>query len=84
MPGEVKGGGGEAGRTGWSSPPPRVPPSPLHRLARALRRVAGMPDYEQYVEHLRACHPDRPVPDRAEFFRDFVEQRYRGGGGRCC
>jgi uncharacterized short protein YbdD (DUF466 family) len=82
---EGKGGGGEAGRTsGTSYPPPRLPPSRLGRLAAAIRRIAGMPDYERYVQHLRACHPDRPIPDRADFFLDFVEQRYRGGGGRCC
>ena len=97
MPGErtdrgrkEDGTGTEWGRKGRGPSPfrPGSVPSPstslVGRLIRALRRIAGMPDYDRYVEHLRACHPDRPIPDRAEFFRDFVEQRYRGGGGRCC
>jgi uncharacterized short protein YbdD (DUF466 family) len=54
------------------------------RLLSLLRRLAGMPDYDAYVEHLRRCHPERPVPSRREFFDEFVEQRYGGVGSRCC
>jgi uncharacterized short protein YbdD (DUF466 family) len=43
-----------------------------------------VPDYDTYVAHLRAHHPERPVPSYAEFFRERQEARYRGGGGRCC
>jgi uncharacterized short protein YbdD (DUF466 family) len=48
------------------------------------RRLIGVPDYDTYVAHLRAHHPERPVPDYAEFFRERQQARYRGGGGRCC
>jgi uncharacterized short protein YbdD (DUF466 family) len=48
------------------------------------RRLIGVPDYDTYVAHLRAYHPERPVPSYAEFFRERQEARYRGGGGRCC
>ncbi len=62
--------------------------SPLARLGQSLRevlyRIAGMPDYEGYLEHWRRCHPDRPVPGRAEFFERYLESRYGGGVGRCC
>ena len=48
------------------------------------RRILGVPDYEAYVEHLRAHHPEAPIPTYAAFFAERQSARYRGGGGRCC
>lgn len=48
------------------------------------RRLIGVPDYDVYVAHLRAHHPERRVPTYAEFFDERQQARYRGGGGRCC
>ncbi len=56
----------------------------VSRLLRALRRIAGMPDYAAHLEHLRRCHPDRPVPTQREFYEAFVEARYADGPTRCC
>ncbi len=56
----------------------------FRRLIGALRRVAGMPDYDAYLAHLRACHPERPVPTRREFFDQYVTARYGDGPTRCC
>ncbi|HEU4665373.1 MAG TPA: YbdD/YjiX family protein [Dokdonella sp.] len=53
-------------------------------LVRLCRRLIGVPDYDTYVAHLRAHHPERPVPTYAEFFNERQQARYRGGGGRCC
>ena len=53
-------------------------------LAALVRRIAGMPDYEAHVEHLRTAHPDRPLPTRREYFERFVSERYSGTGTRCC
>ena len=57
-------------------------------LARALgnvvRRVAGMPDYEAYVAHLRCCHPGCRVPSEREYYEDYVATRYGDGPTRCC
>lgn len=50
----------------------------------ALRRIAGMPDYEAFVAHLRACHPGRPVPTERQFFDEYLRLRYEGGPTRCC
>jgi len=50
----------------------------------AARRIIGIPDYDAYVAHLRARHPDRPIPDRAAFFAERQRARYSGAGGRCC
>jgi uncharacterized short protein YbdD (DUF466 family) len=54
------------------------------RLAAVVRRITGMPDYAAYARHLRAAHPDRPVPAEREFFADYLRSRYGDGAGRCC
>lgn len=54
------------------------------RVPALLRRVAGMPDYSAYAEHLRRCHPDRPVPSERAFYEEFVKTRYEDGPTRCC
>jgi uncharacterized short protein YbdD (DUF466 family) len=56
----------------------------VERLLRVVRRISGMPDYAGYVEHLRRCHPDRPVPTVREFYDEYLHTRYDGGPTRCC
>lgn len=58
----------------------------LRRLRQTLYLMVGMPDYDVYVAHLKAKHPDRPIPDRKSFARDCVQRRYEGSGqpNRCC
>jgi uncharacterized short protein YbdD (DUF466 family) len=55
-----------------------------HRLVQTARLSCGIPDYDVYVAHLRAHHPEQKVPTYAEFFRDRQTARYKGTGGRCC
>ena len=60
-------------RTGW------------RWAVQTARLCCGVPDYDAYVRHLRAHHPERTVPSYAEFFRERQAARYSGGGGgRCC
>jgi uncharacterized short protein YbdD (DUF466 family) len=54
------------------------------RCVFAARRIVGVPDYDAYVAHVRARHPERPLPTRADFFAERQRARYRRGGGRCC
>ena len=42
----------------------------LDAVLRVVRRIAGMPDYAAYVEHLERCHPEQPRPHRARVLRD--------------
>jgi uncharacterized short protein YbdD (DUF466 family) len=56
----------------------------LRQCVAGARRVFGIPDYDAYVAHLRARHPDRTIPAPAEFFAERQRARYEGGGGRCC
>ena len=54
---------------------------------RTARLMVGIPDYQTYVEHRRARHPNEPIMSYQEFFRDRQEARYATGNGRfrgCC
>ncbi|TAM06432.1 MAG: YbdD/YjiX family protein [Paraburkholderia sp.] len=53
-------------------------------LGQAMRLMIGLPDYEGYVEHMRATHPDRPVMTYEEFFRERQDARYASRTGKCC
>lgn len=56
----------------------------LGRAARIIGFVAGAPDYERYVAHVRARHPGMiPLP-REEFERQRLADRYDRPGARCC
>jgi uncharacterized short protein YbdD (DUF466 family) len=56
----------------------------LQRVLRAVRRVAGMPDYAAHVEHLQRFHPGCPIPSERDYFDQFVRTRYGDGATRCC
>ena len=56
----------------------------MTRLGNIFRRVAGMPDYLGYLQHLRSCHPEMRVPTQQEFYSEFVRSRYGDGPTRCC
>lgn len=63
---------------------PRALRSYAARVARVLRAILGAPDYERYVAHVRARHPDRAPMTRAEFARERLAARYDRPGARCC
>jgi len=56
------------------------------RLAETANLMVGLPDYDTYVAHLAAAHPDQPAMTREAFFHDRQARRYGAGGGglRCC
>lgn len=56
----------------------------LAAVSRVARRVAGMPDYPAYLEHLRRRHPGQPLPTEREFFAQYTQSRYGDGPSRCC
>jgi uncharacterized short protein YbdD (DUF466 family) len=59
-------------------------PGLVVKLLGSLRSMAGMPDYDRHLEHLRRCHPELPVPTQRQFYDDFVKNRYGDGPTRCC
>jgi uncharacterized short protein YbdD (DUF466 family) len=54
------------------------------RISSFLRQLAGMPDYQAHITHLRRCHPGQAVPSEREFYDEFVRTRYEDGPTRCC
>lgn len=53
-------------------------------VARVVRTLAGVPDYERYVEHVRERHSGDEPLTRDEFVRLRLEERYNRPGSRCC
>jgi len=49
-----------------------------------LRRIIGAPDYDCYLAHLAARHPDVTPLSREAFARDALARRYDRPGSRCC
>jgi uncharacterized short protein YbdD (DUF466 family) len=49
-----------------------------------LRRIIGAPDYERYIAHVAARHPDVTPLSREAFARDALARRYDRPGSRCC
>lgn len=56
----------------------------LRAAARVLRAIAGVPDYERYVAHVRRRHPGRAPMAREAWMRERLEARYSRPGSRCC
>ena len=58
--------------------------SKVRRALRVLRTIIGAPDYERYVAHMSAHHPECAVASRDEFMKQRLESRYSKPGARCC
>ncbi len=58
--------------------------SRVERVAEVVRRIIGVPDYDRYVNHLRARHPDVKPLSHEEFARQRAMDKYSRPGGRCC
>ena len=55
-----------------------------HTVFAGLRQVFGIPDYERYLAHSAAHHPDEPVLTRRDFFARSIDRKYSRSGPRCC
>ena len=60
----------------------------LRLRARIVRQgwlqVFGIPDYERYLAHRLAHHPDQAMLSRREFFAQAIDRKYCRSGPRCC
>ena len=72
----MRGESGDAGKRGSGAA--------FQRIAAVVRRIAGMPDYEAHVRHLKENHPGHGIPGRREFYERFIQSRYGNGPTRCC
>ena len=54
------------------------------RAVQTARLAVGVPDYDVYIAHMRAHHPERTPMDRGVFFNERMAARYGKGRSRCC
>jgi uncharacterized short protein YbdD (DUF466 family) len=57
------------------------------RAVQTARLMIGIPDYETYVQHRKAFHPDEPIMTYEQFFVERQEVRYSVSKDRmkgCC
>ena len=53
-------------------------------LAKVVRRVIGVPDYDVYIAHQQSCHPEDEPISREAFAQEALARRYERPGSRCC
>ncbi len=55
-------------------------------LGQTARLMVGLPDYDNYLNHMQVNHTDQPVMSYEEFFRERQDARYGGNGriAKCC
>lgn len=51
------------------------------RLQQSFRLMVGVPDYQNYVEHMKKHHPDLEPMDEKTFHRYCVDARYPSAAG---
>ena len=56
----------------------------LQAIGRALRTIAGVPDYDRYVAHMRRRHPGARALSPAELLALRQRERFERPGGKCC
>ena len=56
----------------------------MRRVAAVVRRIIGVPDYDTYVAHMSARHPDAVPLTAREFEITRMNDRYSRPGSRCC
>ena len=52
--------------------------------SQTARLAIGIPDYDNYADHIRRHHPEREPMDRDAFFHERMQARYGKGRSRCC
>lgn len=54
-------------------------------LGQAAKLMIGIPDYDNYVQHMKLTHPEKTPMSYEEFFKERQEAKYSGKGGfKCC
>lgn len=49
-----------------------------------MGELVGDKSYEKYVAHIRARHPERPVPTKKEFWKVKYDEQEANPASRCC
>jgi len=54
-------------------------------LLGAVRQIVGAPDYQRYLAHHVARHPERSPLSQREYYAEFLSWQFGSGGPtRCC
>ncbi len=53
-------------------------------LQKMSRLMVGIPDYQQYLQHMQLAHPDVIPLSQADFFANRQQARYGGKGIKKC
>ena len=55
-------------------------------LGQSMRLMVGLPEYDSYVAHMEATHPEQAPMSYQDVFRERQQARYGGAGkrGGCC
>lgn len=64
-----------------------APPTWRARLAKfrsVVKRIIGVPDYEEYLAHMQRQYPECTPMDPRTFERERLAAKYRLPGSRCC
>ncbi len=57
----------------------------LNLARQAAEAMVGLPDYDAYLAHMRARHPEAEPLSRDAFFRNRQSARYGTNGAlKCC
>jgi uncharacterized short protein YbdD (DUF466 family) len=56
----------------------------VERVAKVIRRIIGVPDYDAYLAHVNSHHPGCTPMSREEFTQQRMNDRYSRPGNRCC
>ncbi len=56
----------------------------LQQVIAVVRRIIGVPDYNEYLAHMQRQFPDCTPMDERTFERERMAAKYRMPGSRCC
>ncbi|MBL0387335.1 YbdD/YjiX family protein [Tumebacillus sp. ITR2] len=57
----------------------------MSKARSSVKTIFGMPDYEKYLEHHNATHPDQEPLSERDFYLQRLKERYDSGEvTRCC
>ncbi|MBY0443864.1 MAG: YbdD/YjiX family protein [Burkholderiales bacterium] len=54
--------------------------SNAYKVVQTCRLMVGVHDYENYLAHMQAHHPEVPAKTRKEFYQYCLEARFPGAG----
>ena len=54
------------------------------RVQQSARLMCGVPDYDTYLAHMQAKHPDKAAMNYEEFFLNRQDARFGASNTRCC